>query len=153
MASISWTSTERDKVRLLAGIESEELDNAKLDILLNLSVDWFEQQTGETYVLGNTTAYDNAVVYYTCYLASMVENGVGIDRIRMGDVEVYYENEQFKYFEDLALEMLLFKLGLSIKRTTYNASPYLGNVNWNKNVGGDDSTKDIRPVPKGIRRY
>ena len=153
MASISWTSTERDKVRLLAGIESEELDNSKLDILLNLAVDWFEQQTGETYVLGNTTAYDNSVVYYTCYLASMVENGVGIDRIRMGDVEVYYENEQFKYFEDLALEMLLFKLGLSIKRTTYNASPYLGNVNSNKNVRGDDSTKDIRPVPKGIRRY
>ena len=32
MASISWTATERDKVRLLAGLESEELDNAKLDI-------------------------------------------------------------------------------------------------------------------------
>jgi hypothetical protein len=153
MASISWTSAERDKVRLLAGIESEELDNSKLDILLNLSVDWFEQQTGETFVLGQTAAYDNSIVYYTCYLASMVENGVGIDRIRMGDVEIYYENEQFKYFEDLAIEMLLFKLGMSIKTTTYNASPYLGNVNWNKNVGGDDSTKDIRPVPKGIRRY
>jgi len=153
MASISWTTTERDKVRLLAGIESEELDNSKLDILLNLSVDWFEQQTSETFVLGNVTAYDNSVVYYTCYLASMVENGVGIDRIRMGDVEVMYANEQFKYFEDLAIEMLLFKLGMSIKTTTYNASPYLGTVNWNKNVGGDDSTKDIRPVPKGIRRY
>ena len=37
MASISWTTTERDKVRLLAGIESEELDNPKLDILLNKS--------------------------------------------------------------------------------------------------------------------
>lgn len=152
MASISWTSTERDKVRLLAGIESEELDNSKLDILLNLSVDWFEQQTGITFVLSDITAYDNSVVYYCCYLASMVENGVGIERIRMGDVEISYENEQFKYFEELALEMLLFKLGLSIQRTTYNASPYLGSVNWNKNVGGDDSTKDIRPIPKGIRR-
>ena len=55
MASISWTSTERDKVRLLAGIESEELDNSKLDILLNLSVDWFEQQTGITFGIGNAS--------------------------------------------------------------------------------------------------
>jgi hypothetical protein len=51
MANISWNSAERDKVRLLAGIESEELDNSKLDILLNMSVDWFEQQTGLTYTL------------------------------------------------------------------------------------------------------
>ena len=41
MANISWNSAEREKVRLLAGIESEELDNSKLDILLNMSVDWF----------------------------------------------------------------------------------------------------------------
>jgi hypothetical protein len=154
MASISWTATERDKVRLLAGLESEELDNAKLDILLNLSVDWFEQQTGSTYVLAETTAYDNAVIYYSCYLASMVENGVGIDRIRMGDVEIEYKDSQFDYFKDLALEMLIFKLGLSIKKTTYNAAPYLGQINWDKNVTGVDSTKDIRPVPKGMNgRY
>ena len=150
MASISWTTTQREKVRLLAGIESEELDNSKLDILLNMGVDWFEQQTGLTFVLDSVTAYNNAVIYYTCYLASLVQNGVGIDSIRLGDVEVSYNNAEFQHFEDLAIEMLLFKLGLSIKRTTYNAAPYLGQVNWNKNVTGADSTKNIRKVPRGI---
>lgn len=150
MASITWTTAQREKVRLLAGIESENLDNSKLDILLNMSVDWFEMQTNLTYTLGGVTAYDNAVVYYTCYLASLVQNGVGIDSIRLGDVEVSYNNAEFQHFEDLAIEMLLFKLGLSIKRTTYNAAPYLGQVNWNKNVTGADSTKNIRKVPRGI---
>ena len=126
MASITWTPAQRDKVRLLAGIESENLDNSKLDILLNMSVDWFEMQTNITYALGSITAYDNAVVYYTCYLASLVQNGVGIDSIRLGDVQVSYNNAEFQHFEDLAIEMLLFKLGMSIKRTTYNASPWLG---------------------------
>ena len=68
----------------------------------------------------------------------------------MGDVQVYYDNKQFQYFVDLALEMLLFKLGLSIKTTTYNASPWLGKVNWNKNITGVDSTKDFRKKPRGI---
>ena len=149
MANISWNSAEREKVRLLAGIESEELDNSKLDILLNMSVDWFEQQTGLTYTLNSVTAYDNSIVYYTCYLASLVQNGVGIESISLGDVEVSYNNAEFQHFEDLALEMLLFKLGLSIKRTTYNASPFLGQVNWNKNVTGVDSTKDMYPRPRG----
>ena len=115
-----------------------------------MSVDWFEQQTGLTYTLNSVTAYDNSIVYYTCYLASLVQNGVGIESISLGDVEVSYNNAEFQHFEDLALEMLLFKLGLSIKRTTYNASPFLGQVNWNKNVTGADSTKNIRKVPRGI---
>jgi len=150
MAYPSWTLTERDKVRLLAGIESEELDNAKIDILLNLAVDWFAEQSGVTYVLGSAAAYDNAVVYYSCYLASIVQNGVGVESIQLGDVSVDYDNEQFEYFKDLATEMLLFKLGLSIKRTTYNADPYLGTVNWDKNITGADSTKNIRKKPRGI---
>ena len=150
MAYPSWTATERDKVRLLAGIESEELDNAKIDILLNLAVDWFAEQSGITYVLGSAAAYDNAVVYYSCYLASIVQNGVGVESIQLGDVSVDYDNEQFEYFKDLATEMLLFKLGLSIKRTTYNADPYLGTVNWDKNITGADSTKNIRKKPRGI---
>jgi len=150
MAYPSWTLTERDKVRLLAGIESEELDNAKIDILLNLAVDWFAEQSGITYVLGSAAAYDNAVVYYSCYLASIVQNGVGVESIQLGDVSVDYDNEQFEYFKDLATEMLLFKLGLSIKRTTYNADPYLGTVNWDKNITGADSTKNIRKKPRGI---
>jgi hypothetical protein len=63
---------------------------------------------------------------------------------------VDFDNSQFEYFKDLALEMLLFKLGLSIKTTTYNAAPFLGEVNWLKNVSGVDSTKNIRKVPRGM---
>jgi len=152
MAYPSWTKAERDKVRLLAGIESENLDNTKIDILLNLAVDWFAEQTGLTFALGTVPAYDNAVTYYTCYLASIVQNGVGVEHIGLGDVTVDFDNSQFEYFKDLALEMLLFKLGLSIKTTTYNAAPFLGEVNWDKNVTGVDSTKNIRKVPRGIQK-
>jgi len=42
------------------------------------------------------------------------------------------------------------KLGISIKKTTYNADPYLGRVNWDKNVTGVDSTLDFRKKPRGI---
>ena len=39
--SISWNATFRNRVRLLAGIEQEELDNDTLDILANISAEWF----------------------------------------------------------------------------------------------------------------
>ena len=150
MADITWTATFRNKVRLLSGISSEELDNTNLDILGNMAVDWFQAETGLTYTLGGNNSYDQSIVYYTCFLASVVENGLGIDRIKLADVEVYYNSEEFRYFIDLALEMIRFQLGVSIKRTTYNADPHLGNVNWNKNVTGEDSTKNIRKKPRGI---
>jgi hypothetical protein len=150
MADITWTATFRNKVRLLSGISSEELDNTNLDILGNMAVDWFQAETGLTYTLGGNNSYDQAIVYYTCFLGSVVENGLGIDRIKLADVEVYYNSEEFRYFIDLALEMIRFQLGVSIKRTTYNADPHLGNVNWNKNVTGEDSTKNIRKKPRGI---
>ena len=74
MADITWTATFRNKVRLLSGISSEELDNANLDILGNMAVDWFQAETGLTYTLGGNNSYDQAVVYYTCFLGSVVEN-------------------------------------------------------------------------------
>ena len=43
------------------------------------------------------------------------------------------------------------KNALSIKRTTYNANPWTGEVNWKKNVTGVDSTKDMYPTPQGTR--
>tara|TARA_R100000664_G_C2675836_1_gene85918 strand:- start:176 stop:640 length:465 start_codon:yes stop_codon:yes gene_type:complete len=150
MASVTFNATFRNKVRLLAGISSEELDNANIDILGNMSVDWFQAETGLTYTLGDEDAYDQSVMYYTCFLASIVENGMGVERIRLADVEVYYDAEQYRYFIDLALEMLRFKLGVSIKKTTYNADPHLGTVNWNKNVTGENSTKNIRKTPRGV---
>ena len=150
MARVTFNATFRNKVRLLAGISSEELDNANIDILGNMSVDWFQAETGLTYTLGDEDAYDQSVMYYTCFLASIVENGMGVERIRLADVEVYYDAEQYRYFIDLALEMLRFKLGVSIKKTTYNADPHLGTVNWNKNVTGENSTKNIRKTPRGV---
>ena len=150
MADITWNTTFRNKVRLLAGISSEELDNSNIDILGNMAVDWFQAESGLTYTLGGDAAYDQSVVYYTCFLSSIVENGMGIDRIRMADIEVYYSSEDFRYFIDLALEMLRFKLGTAIKTTTYNADPHLGNVNWNKNITGEDSTLRMRKKPRGV---
>ena len=75
ITSITTLAGLRDRIRLLAGIEQEELDNDTLDILISISTEWFTEQTGLTY---NVTApmdapYDNAVAYYTCYLASIAQ--------------------------------------------------------------------------------
>ena len=150
MADISWTAASRSKVRLLSGINSEEMDNTNLDILMNMAVDWFQQQTGLTYTLGEFATYDSSITYYSCFLVLVAETGIGVQRIRLADVEVQYDNDQFQYFVDLALEMINLKRGVSIKRSTYNADPWLGDVNWLKNVDGVDSTKNIRPKPKGL---
>ena len=130
MASIAWTAAERNKVRLLSGIDSEEMENANLDILMNMSVDWFQQQTGTTYAIGTYAAYDSAVVYYSCFLVLVAQTGIGVRRIRLADVEVQYDNDQFQYFVDLALEMINLKRGVTIQRSSYNADPWLGPVNW-----------------------
>jgi hypothetical protein len=147
--SVSWNATFRNRVRLLAGIEQEELDNATLDILANISAEWFFEQIGSAFSLNSNDTYDNAVMYYTCYLACIAQNGMGIERIQVGDLAVYYEDEAFIHFKELAEQALVMKQSLSIKRTTYNADPYLGTVNWDKNVTGVDSTKDMYPRPRG----
>ena len=149
--SIAWTTTFRNRVRLLAGIEQEELDNATMDILANISAEWFNENTGLTFAIGDDNTYDNAVMYYTCYLSCLANNGVGIERIQVGDLSVYYENAAYEVWETLAQQALTMKLGLSIKRTTYNASPFLGNVNWNKNVTGVDATKIMYPRVRGVQ--
>jgi hypothetical protein len=99
--------------------------------------------------MDNDAAYDNAVAYYTCYLASIAQNGMGIERIQVGDLAVYYEDEAYIHFKQLAEQQLVMKNALSIKTTTYNANPYTGEVNWDKNVKGNDGTKNMYPVPKG----
>ena len=67
---VTWNATFRDRVRLLAGIEQAELDNATMDILANISVEWFQENTGLTFTLNGNNTYDNAVMYYTCYLSN-----------------------------------------------------------------------------------
>jgi hypothetical protein len=139
----------RTRVRLMAGIEQEELDNDTVDILISVAAEWFKTQIGTAYVIGTDPAYDNAVMYYSCYLACIAQNGMGIERIQVGDLAVYYEDDQFVHFKEMADQELVMKQSLSIKTTTYNADPYLGRVNWDENVTGVNSTKDMYPRPRG----
>ena len=149
ITTVSDLAGLRTRVRLMAGIEQEELDNDTVDILISVASEWFKTQIGTTYVIGTDSAYDNAVMYYTCYLACIAQNGMGIERIQVGDLAVYYEDDQFVHFKEMADQELVMKQSLSIKTTTYNADPYLGEVNWDKNVTGVDSTKDMYPRPRG----
>ena len=150
METFTWTEQFRNRVRLLAGIEQEELDNDTLDILANISAEWFQDNTGLTYTINSSNAYDMSVIYYTCYLGCLAQNGVRIDRITVGDLQVYYDTSDYEIYQTLANQMLLMKLGLSIKRTTYNAAPYLGKVNWDKNVTGVGATKTMYPPVRGV---
>ena len=151
METFTWDTQFRNRVRLLAGIDAEELDNDTLDILANISAEWFQENTGLTYTLDSDNSYDMAVVYYTCYLGCLAQNGVGIDRITVGDLQVYYDTSEYEVYATLANQMLAMKLGLSIKRTSYNAAPFLGQVNWDKNVKGIDATKDMYPPVRGVQ--
>ena len=150
METFSWTEQFRNRVRLLAGIEQEELDNDTLDILANIAAEWFQDNTSLTYTINTSNAYDMAVIYYTCYLGCLAQNGVGIDRITVGDLQVYYDTSDYEVYQTLANQMLLMKLGLSIKRTTYNAAPYLGAVNCDENVTGVNATKAMYPPVRGV---
>jgi hypothetical protein len=76
---------------------------------------------------------------------------MGIERIQVGDLAVYYEGDAFIHFKELAEQQLIMKNSLSIKTTEYNANPWTGKVNWQKNVDGVDSTKDMYPEPQGTR--
>ena len=151
METFTWNTQFRNRVRLLAGIDAEELDNDTLDILANMAAEWFQDNTGTTYTLDSDNAYDMAVVYYTCYLGCLAQNGVGIDRITVGDLQVYYDTSDYEVYATLANQMLAMKLGLSIKRTSYNAAPFLGQVNWDKNVKGIAATKDMYPPVRGVQ--
>ena len=141
----------RTRVRLISGIEQEELDNDTVDILISIASEWFLSQIGTAYVIGSDAAYDNAVMYYSCYLSCIAQNGMGIERIQVGDLAVYYEDDQFIHLKELAEQCLVMKQSLSIARTEYNAAPWLGKVNWNKNVTGVDATKVMYPSPRGTR--
>ena len=150
MEEFTWNAQFRNRVRLLAGIEAQELDYDTLDILANMSGEWFQENTGTTYTLDANNTYDNAVIYYTCYLACLAANGVGIDRIAIGDLQVYYDTSEYEVWSTLANQMLVMKLGFSIKRTSYNSAPYLGSVNWDENITGVNATKTMYPPVRGV---
>jgi hypothetical protein len=147
---ITWNKTIRNRTRLIAGASSEEIDTDTLDAMLDISAEWFQENTSLTYTLNEIDAYDNAIMYYACYLLSMVMNGVGVERIQIGDTSIYYDNTDYIHFKELAEQQLVMKMGLSIKRTTYNANSWTGPVNWKKNVDGVDATKTMYPRPRGV---
>ena len=142
----------RSRIRFLSGIQSEEITDNDLDIAISIAVEWFNEQTGLTYSTSTSdAAYDNAVMYYTCYLASIAQNGLGIEQLRIGDVFVQYVDEEpYAKFLEMANDAILAKQGLSIQTTTYNADASQGDVDWKKNIDGSDSTLNIRQKPRGM---
>jgi hypothetical protein len=139
------------RVRLLTGIQSTEVDDTDMSQLISMSMEWFEEQTNTTYAVDTSNAYDNAVIYYTCYLASIAQNGMGIENLKIGDVFVTYnDDEPYKKFEQMAKDALLSYSALSIKMTTYNADSNQGDVNWKKNIDGSDSTLNVRQKPRNL---
>jgi len=142
----------RSRVRFISGIQSEEIDDTELDIAISIAVEWFTEQTGLTYSTSTSdAAYDNAVMYYTCYLASIAQNGLGIEQLRIGDVFVQYVDEEpYSKFLEMANDAIMAKQGLSIQTTTYNADASQGDVDWKKNIDGSNSTLNIRQKPRGM---
>ena len=142
----------RSRIRILSGIQSEEISDNDLDIAISIAIEWFTEQTGLTYSTSTSdAAYDNAVMYYTCYLASIAQNGLGIEQLRIGDVFVQYVDEEpYAKFLEMANDAILAKQGLSIQTTTYNADASQGDVDWKKNIDGSDSTLNIRQKPRGM---
>ena len=139
------------RVRLLTGIESTEVDDTDMSELVSMAIEWFEDQTNTTYAVDTSNAYDNAVIYYTCYLASIAQNGMGIENLKIGDLFVSYtDDEPYQRFEQMALDAIKSYSALSIKMTTYNADPTTGDVNWKKNIDGSDSTLNVRQKPRNL---
>lgn len=141
----------RIRIRFLSGIQSAEINDDDLDIAISIAVEWFTEQTGLTYsTLTSEAAYDNAIMYYTCYLASIAQNGMGIEQLRIGDVFVQYNDEEpYNKFLEMANDAILAKQGLSIQTTSYNADASQGDVDWKKNIDGSDSTLNVRQKPRG----
>tara|TARA_R110002020_G_scaffold474061_1_gene704376 strand:- start:9 stop:476 length:468 start_codon:yes stop_codon:yes gene_type:complete len=142
----------RNRIRFLSGIKNTEIDDNDLDIAISIAVEWFAEQTGLTYSTSTSdAAYDNAVMYYTCYLASIAQNGLGIEQLRIGDVFVQYVDEEpYSKFLEMANDAIMAKQGLSIQTTSYNADASQGDVDWKKNIDGSDSTLNVRQKPRGM---
>ena len=128
-----------NRVRLLTGIQATEIDDSDLSILMTMAIEWLEEQESATYTVNTNDLQDQAVTYYTCYLASMAQNGVGIENLKIGEIFISYgDDDPYAKYLDMANDALLQKNALSIKMTEYNADPDMGDVNWKKNIDGSD---------------
>jgi len=125
----------RKRIRFMSGIQAEEIDDTDLDLVISIATEWFTEQSGIAYVVASAdAAYDNAVMYYSCYLASIAQNGMGIEQLRIGDIFIsYVDEEPYQRFLELANEAIIAKQALSIQTSTYVADSS-GDVDWKKNI-------------------
>jgi len=126
----------RKRIRFMSGIQAEEIDDTDLDLVISIATEWFTEQTGIAYIVATPmdAAYDNAVMYYSCYLASIAQNGMGIEQLRIGDIFIsYVDEEPYQKFLELANEAIIAKQALSIQTSTYVADSS-GAVDWKKNI-------------------
>jgi len=152
ITSITTLVGLRSRIRFISGIKSEEIDDTDLDLVISIASEWFTEQTGLTYdVTSSDAAYDNAVMYYSCYLGSIAQNGMGIEQLRIGDIFIQYvDDEPYSKYLELANEAIIAKQALSIKTSTYNADSSIGDVDWKKNIDGSNSTLNVRQKPRGM---
>jgi len=143
----------RARIRLLAGVEAEEMSNDDVDVFITMSKEWFGVQVGSAFDYADgIDAYNNAVVYYACYLVSIAQNGLGVDSMKLGDFFIAFDTKKgYIEFENKARSELMAQLGLSIKTGTYNADPHVGDVDWKKNIDGSDTTLTMKPTPANTR--
>ena len=141
------------RIRLLAGVEAEEMSDADVLIFITMAKEWFGEQVGSPFSYGEAIdAYNNSIVYYACYLVSIAQNGLGVESMRLGDFFIEYDTDKgYVEFENKAKGELMSKLGLSIKTGTYNADPHTGDVDWKKNIDGSDNTLTMKPTPANTR--
>ena len=153
ITSISTLAGLRDRIRFISGIKAEEIDDTDLDLVISMATEWFTEQTGIAYVVTTPmdAAYDNAVMYYSCYLGSIAQNGMGIEQLRIGDIFIQYVDEEpYQKFLELANEAIIAKQALSIKTSTYNADSAKGSIDWKKNIDGSDNTLNVKQNPRGM---
>ena len=139
------------RVRLLTGIEAVEVDDTDLSVLMTMAIEWVEEQEGTSFTVNTNDLVDQAVVYYTAYLLSIAQNGMGVEDMKIGDIFMSYtKDDPYGKFMDLATEALLQKNALSISTSTYNADSSLGNIDWKKNIDGSGSTLNVRQKPRNM---
>ena len=139
------------RVRILTGIESNEIDDTDMSELITMASEWFETQSGLTYTVNTEDAYDNAVVFYASYLGSIAQNGMGVENLKIGDIFIQYtDDEPYIKFLKMAQDALNSQIATSVKRTTYNADASKGSVDWKKNIDGSSSTLNVRQSPRNI---
>ena len=143
----------RTRIRLLAGVEAEEMSNTDVLVFITMAKEWFGVQVGSAFdYAAGIDAYNNSIVYYACYLVSIAQNGLGVESMRLGDFFIEYDTKKgYIEFENKARGELMSQLSLSIQTGTYNADPHTGNVDWKKNIDGSDATLTMKPTPANTR--